>query len=154
MLDLKKDWPKLAVAVVSGLVGLLIVISMFAAPEGHLTGFELLSGTEETFMGVTVSVPGSFAAFTMLYLLPAIFFVGLCAYTLLKLFGIKIAKFVILGVGVVNLVLFVVAMIDSGETIYLLGMGVFQQWGVLALLALFPLIKGLKKVLCCGEECK
>lgn len=145
-MDLKKDWNKLAVAVITGIIGILFVVAMFT---GTPTGFEVLGGMK---VGGVEVLKGSFVNFAALYLVPAILFLGICAYMILKMLKIDLAKYVILAVGAINLILLIIVLADVGLAEELIGLA--GQFATITLYALLPLIKGVKKVIGCKDCAK
>ena len=139
-MNIKKDWNKLAVAIITGIFGLLFFIAIFAETEfmiGKISGLKALES--------------SFSSFAIFWLIPTVFFFGMCAFSVLKLLKKDFAKYVILAVGALNVLLYIIVLIDDGFP----GFGVFElymSWMPIVVLAVLPLIKGLKKVLCC--DCK
>jgi len=143
-MDFKKNWAKLAMAAIAGILGLLFLISIFVSDSTMAAlGLVKMSGLDV--------VKNSFAGFSMFYLIPALFFLGTCAYILLKLFDMDYAKYILLGVGALNLILFVISLIDSGTFPGISNVELFTRWAPLVIFALFPLIKGISKV-CCADE--
>ena len=143
-MDIKKDWNKLAIAVITGILGIIFALSIFVdlADTGG-TGLDVLDLPAEFGAG--------FPTFALMYLIPTLFFLGVCAYTVMKLLNVDIAKYVILGVGAVNLILFFIAMITAPEFPGLEQFDLMMVWAPLALFALFPLIKGVKKCFFCEK---
>jgi|GEM_PF-2698491 len=159
-MDFKKDWAKLTVAGLAGLMGLFFLIAIFTETEtlfSMMFGLEAAMGGEElalTFTGLNIlEMPEvGFTMFTLLYLLPTIFFLGLSVYTVLKVLKIDIAKYVILGVGALNTLLFLIALIVAPEIQIAFGqIQLMMYWIPLVIFGLFPLVKGVKKTFCTEE---
>jgi hypothetical protein len=143
-MDFKKNWAKLTMAAIAGILGLLFVVTMFIEIDGY-SGLKMLdAGIETMFSG--------FNAFAILNLIPALFFLGVCAYILLKLFDIEMNKYMMLAVGAVNLLLFIIAIIVGGSFpgISIIELAIY--WAPLVIYALFPLIKGINKLVGNADE--
>jgi len=140
-MDFKKNWAKLTLAAIAGILGLLFLISIFVPVDTFGFGIKA-SGLDYAETSLNTFLSG--------YVIPALFFLGVCAYILLKLFDIEINKYIMLAVGAINLILFVIALIDMPAIPGFIGLEL-MSWAHMAIFALFPLIKGISK-LCCADE--
>ena len=140
-MDFKKNWAKITMAAIAGILGLLFLISVFVKLGGEPSGLDLVKGTH------------GFSNFAFLYLVPALFFLGISAYMILKLLDMDYAKYVLVGVGALNLIFSLIWLIDMIDYITFSHSMMTLFLAPLVIYALFPLIKGIKKLMCaCDQE--
>lgn len=134
---LKKNWSKLVISVLMFLAGLVYVIALFTTDD-KIKVFE-------DHAAIAAAI---------------VFFWGCVAYYVAKMLDQKWAKYVLLGVGVVATVfacaylIYSIGLWDDYKTLgsktslieYLAGTHAFT---FLIVFGLIPLVKGVKKILCC-----
>jgi len=137
---LKENWVKITIASLAFLAGLVYIIALVQTDAK----VELFKGHAVWIAGLT-------------------FFFGLTAYLVCKLLEQDWAKYVLLGVGVIATIFamaYLVHTIDTrpkGIFSFFEWLAVSNAFTILVVFGLIPLIKGVKKVLCCdcnGSEKK
>jgi len=135
----KKNWSKLCIAVLAFLAGLVYVIALI-----QTNGANLFKAEAAWVTGI-------------------IFFFGVTAYLACKMLDQDWAKYVLLATGVLATVfatIFLVWTIDNPFGIlgttqleFFANLAYYHAFTILVVFGLIPLIKGLKKIICCSCGC-
>jgi len=129
-MDFKKDWAKLVMAVLALVAAFYWAMAFFSDYLSWPAAFQSTGATMGQIAGI-------------------VFFLGWAVYLLAKIFAHDIAKWVVLAIGVINTILLLINLFDTGikESFLTYGAG-SQTLTFLVVFAFFPLIKGIKKVTC------
>jgi|GEM_PF-3063942 len=124
MMDTRKHWEKCALAVIFTVVSILYLIALIDA-------------------GISFDFLEPIAIATLIFL------VGLAVYFAMRCFEVEGVQWVALGVGLINLVLFVIAFINIADVLSALSFNTLTVtfFVPLAIYSLLPLLLGVKMIM-------